>query len=275
MKTITKTLALCLGLALTVGCASAPKEEPKKEAEKKLEKIELTAAKTEVDVDEEVEITVNATPKNFTIQTESFAAMNGANITMKDKKYVFKATKAGDYAVQAKQDAIDSNVLKIKVVEEEQPEKEDQSAKQPETETVSDEKTAESAVGYNGYPHNNPNWNADEEQVVVGGDGTPHNGPASVAWIIANADSYMTPSQQVWVRGSLPQSKLPAEKTPTGMALFDTDGDTDQYLVLEGFDTGLQGDPVTLENGTTVAGSEITLTGTLSMKDGRYVLTAN
>lgn len=257
MKTITKTLALCLGLALTVGCASAPKEEPKKEAEKKLEKIELTAAKTEVDVDEELEITVNATPKNFTIQTESFAAMNGANITMKDKKYVFKASKAGDYAVQAKQDAIDSNVLKIKVVEEEQPEKEDQSAKQPETETVSDEKAAESAVGYNGYPHNNPNWNADEEQVVVGGDGTPHNGPASVDWVLENVDQYLVPNQETWVTGNVPQALKEDANGNMSMVLWNAD--QTQYIVLKGY-TG---------NG----GQEVTLTGTLSKDGNVYVLT--
>ncbi|HAM30971.1 MAG TPA: hypothetical protein DCP49_06030 [Erysipelotrichaceae bacterium] len=113
MKKWTKLLMIMLGAAMLSACESVPEQE----TEKKLEKIELSVQKTEMDVDEALEITVSTTPKDIEIQTASFQKMDGAQIEKKEKKFVFKASKAGTYSVQVKQDAIDSNVLKIKAVE--------------------------------------------------------------------------------------------------------------------------------------------------------------
>ncbi|WP_300835923.1 hypothetical protein, partial [uncultured Dubosiella sp.] len=64
MKALKKGIVLCLGLIMMAGCGSAPEQKTEKPVEKKLEKIELSVQKTEVDVDEALEITVSTTPKD-------------------------------------------------------------------------------------------------------------------------------------------------------------------------------------------------------------------
>ncbi|WP_305153617.1 hypothetical protein [uncultured Dubosiella sp.] len=212
MKALKKGIVLCLGLIMMAGCGSAPEQKTEKPVEKKLEKIELSVQKTEVDVDEALEITVSTTPKDIEIQTASFQKMDGAQIEKKEKKFVFKASKAGTYSVQVKQDAIDSNVLKIKAVDpKEKAEEEEEVAEdaaQSSQETAGQETGAQEnpqvIVTGNGLPHNDPNWNAESSQETS--ENGSQNGPSTVDWVLGHVDQYLVPGQQTWVTGSVPQT---------------------------------------------------------------------
>ncbi|EOS60041.1 hypothetical protein C815_01779 [Firmicutes bacterium M10-2] len=267
MIALKKGIALALGLVLLAGCGSSQKQETETPKEEKLEKIELSVAKTEINVDEELEITVVTTPKDIEIKTSSFQEMKDAKIEKKDDKYMFKATKAGTYTILAKQDSIDSNTLKVKVNGEETDEEENQtnnetassqttSNQQADTdeETTSNEQVI---VGADGTPHNDPNWNATDEQVVVGADGRPHNGPSSVDWVLSHVDQYLAPDQKTWVTGTVPQALKEDANGNMSMVLWNDD--QTQYLVLEGY--------------TGAGNQEVTLTGTLSKDGNVYVLT--
>ncbi|GJM56391.1 hypothetical protein [uncultured Dubosiella sp.] len=197
MKKWTKLLMIVLGAAMLSACGSVPEQE----TEKKLEKIELSVQKTEVDVDEALEITVSTTPKDIEIQTASFQKMDGAQIEKKEKKFVFKASKAGTYSVQVKQDAIDSNVLKIKAVDpKEKAEEEEEVAEdaaQSSQETAGQETGAQEnqqvIVTGNGLPHNDPTWNAEAIADTV-----------DVSSVMADPQRYM--GQTMTIVGNLPQS---------------------------------------------------------------------
>lgn len=255
MKKWTKLLMIMLGAAMLSACGSVPEQE----TEKKLEKIELSVQKTEVDVDEALEITVSTTPKDIEIQTASFQKMDGAQIEKKEKKFVFKASKAGTYSVQVKQDAIDSNVLKIKAADpKEKAEEEEEVAEdaaQSSQETAGQETGAQEnqqvIVTGNGLPHNDPNWNAESSQE------TSQNGPSTVDWVLGHVDQYLVPGQQTWVTGSVPQALK--QDTNGNMSMVLWNNDKTQYIVLEGY--------------SGAGNEEVTLTGTLRKDGNVYVLT--
>ncbi len=263
MKALKKGIVLCLGLIMMAGCGSAPEQKTEKPVEKKLEKIELSVQKTEVDVDEALEITVSTTPKDIEIQTASFQKMDGAQIEKKEKKFVFKASKAGTYSVQVKQDAIDSNVLKIKAVDpKEKAEEEEEVAEdaaQSSQETAEQETGAQEnqqvIVAGNGQPHNDPNWNADSSQEIS--ENGSQNGPSTVDWVLGHVDQYLVPGQQTWVKGSVPQALKQDANGNMSMVLWNND--KTQYIVLEGY--------------SGAGNEEVTLTGTLRKDGNVYVLT--
>lgn len=255
MKKWTKLLMIVLGAAMLSACGSVPEQE----IEKKLEKIELSVQKTEVDVDEALEITVSTTPEDAEIQSASFQKMDGAQIEKKEKKFVFKASKAGTYTVQVKQDAIDSNLLKIKAVDpKEKAEEEEEVAEdaaQSSQETAGQETGAQEnqqvIVTGNGLPHNDPNWNAESSQE------TSQNGPSTVDWVLGHVDQYLVPGQQTWVTGSVPQALKQDANGNMSMVLWNND--KTQYIVLEGY--------------SGAGNEEVTLTGTLRKDGNVYVLT--
>ncbi|GJM56397.1 hypothetical protein [uncultured Dubosiella sp.] len=263
MKALKKGIVLCLGLIMMAGCGSAPEQKTEKPVEKKLEKIELSVQKTEVDVDEALEITVSTTPKDIEIQTASFQKMDGAQIEKKEKKFVFKASKAGTYSVQVKQDAIDSNVLKIKAVDpKEKAEEEEEVAEdaaQSSQETAGQETGAQEnpqvIVTGNGLPHNDPNWNAESSQETS--ENGSQNGPSTVDWVLGHVDQYLVPGQQTWVTGSVPQTLKQDANGNMSMVLWNND--KTQYIVLEGY--------------SGAGNEEVTLTGTLRKDGNVYVLT--
>lgn len=199
MIALKKGIALALGLVLLAGCGSSQKQETETPKEEKLEKIELSVAKTEINVDEELEITVVTAPKDIEIKTSSFQEMKDATIEKKDDKYMFKATKAGTYTILAKQDSIDSNTLKVKVNGEETDEEENQTN----NETASSQTTSnQQALAEAG--------SASNEQVIVGADGTPHNDPnwnasdaVEVSAVMNNPDHYV--GEKITIIGHLPQ----------------------------------------------------------------------
>lgn len=223
MKKWTKLLMIVLGAAMLSACGSVPEQE----TEKKLEKIELSVQKTEVDVDEALEITVSTTPKDIEIQTASFQKMDGAQIEKKEKKFVFKAPKAGTYSVQVKQDAIDSNLLKIKAVEpKEKAEEEEEVAEdaaQSSQETAGQETGAQEnqqvIVTGNG-PHNDPNWNAEAIADTV-----------DVSSVMADPQRYM--GQTMTIVGNLPQSAAADSNGKYSTALY-PDTNTNEGLCLSG-----------------------------------------
>lgn len=224
MKKWTKLLMIMLGAAMLSACGSVPEQE----TEKKLEKIELSVQKTEVDVDEALEITVSTTPKDIEIQTASFQKMDGAQIEKKEKKFVFKASKAGTYSVQVKQDAIDSNVLKIKTVDpKEKAEEEEEVAEdaaQSSQETAGQETGAQEnqqvIVTGNGLPHNDPNWNAEAIADTV-----------DVSSVMADPQRYM--GQTMTIVGNLPQSAAADSNGKYYTALY-PDTNTNEGLRLSG-----------------------------------------